>query len=83
MFCIFLKTTSGKIRCNNEKFFYLFYSESIFMAGDTCKCATSALLIYNLKVCVTAQEMRVGPSEPAYRSRLQTTSSCCGQKPWW
>jgi len=27
--------------------------------------------------------MRVGPSEPAYRSRLQTTSSCCGQKPWW
>ena len=34
------------------------------------------------KVCVTAQKMRVGPSEPAYRSRLQTTSSCCGQKPW-
>jgi hypothetical protein len=25
------------------------------------------------KVCVTAQKMRVGPSEPAYRSRLQTT----------
>jgi len=34
------------------------------------------------KVCVTAQKMRVGPSEPACRSRLQTTSSCCGQKPW-
>jgi hypothetical protein len=26
------------------------------------------------------QKMRAGPSEPAYRSRLQTTSSCCGQK---
>jgi len=24
--------------------------------------------------------MREGPSEPAYRSRLQTTSSCCGKK---
>jgi len=47
---------------------------------DTCKCATSALLIY--KVCITAQKMREGPSEPAYRSRLQTTSSCYGQKPW-
>jgi len=33
--------------------------------------------------CATAQEMRVGPSEPACRSRLQTTSSCCGQEPWW
>jgi len=28
------------------------------------------------------QEMRVGPSESACRSRLQNTSSCCGQKPW-
>ena len=35
------------------------------------------------KVCVTAQKMRVGPSESACRSRLQSTSSCCGQKPWW
>ena len=26
-----------------------------------------------------AQEMREGPSEPAYRSRLQTTSSCMGK----
>jgi len=24
-----------------------------------------------------------GPSEPACRSRLQTTSSCCSQKLWW
>jgi len=27
-----------------------------------------------------AQEMRAGPSEPACRSRLQTTLSCCAQK---
>ena len=26
------------------------------------------------------QEMREGPSEPAVRSRLQTTASCDGQK---
>ena len=26
-----------------------------------------------------AQEMRVGPSEPVYRDRLQTTLSCIGQ----
>ncbi len=31
-----------------------------------------------------AQEMRVGPSEPACRSRLQTTLSCIGKEPlWW
>jgi len=29
------------------------------------------------------QEMREGPSEPAVRSRLQTTASCDGQEPWW
>jgi RNA-directed DNA polymerase len=33
--------------------------------------------------CVTVQLMRGGPSEPACRSRFQTTSGCCGQKPWW
>jgi hypothetical protein len=33
--------------------------------------------------CGAAQEMRVGPSEPAYRSRLQTASSCSGQEPLW
>jgi RNA-directed DNA polymerase len=30
-----------------------------------------------------AQKMREGPSEPPCRWRLQTTLSCCGQKPWW
>jgi RNA-directed DNA polymerase len=30
-----------------------------------------------------AQKMREGPSEPACRSRFQTTSSCCGKEPWW
>jgi transposase InsO family protein len=29
-----------------------------------------------------AREMRVGPSQSAYRSRLQTTASGLGQKPW-
>ena len=29
------------------------------------------------------QEMKVGPSEPLYRRRLQTTLSCCSQKLWW
>jgi len=33
------------------------------------------------KVCVTAQEMRAGPSEPACRSRLQSTLSCVGKEP--
>jgi len=28
-------------------------------------------------------KMKVGPSEPTCRSRLQTTVSCYGQKPWW
>lgn len=29
-----------------------------------------------------AEPMRAGPSEPACRSRFQTTSGGCGQKPW-
>jgi retron-type reverse transcriptase len=33
-------------------------------------------------MCVTAGSMREGPSEPAGRSRFQTTFSGCGQKPW-
>src|SRR5580692_5498141 len=33
-------------------------------------------------MCVTAGSMREGPSEPAGRSRFQTTSGGCGQKPW-
>ena len=33
-------------------------------------------------ICVeAAQEMRAGPSEPAFRSGLQTTPSRCGQEP--
>jgi RNA-directed DNA polymerase len=45
-------------------------------------CVPRAHLIYS-EVCATAQKMRVGPSEPVCRSRLQTTSSCCGQEPRW
>jgi len=37
-----------------------------------------------IAVCSRAAlKMRVGPSEPACRSRFQTTSSCCGKEPWW
>jgi hypothetical protein len=33
-------------------------------------------------ICVeAAQEMRAGPSEPVFRSGLQTTPSRCGQEP--
>jgi retron-type reverse transcriptase len=31
----------------------------------------------------TAREMRVGPSEPAVRGRLQTTASCGGKELLW
>ena len=38
---------------------------------------------YTLK-CGAAQEMRVGPSKPPCRWRLQTTLSCAGKEPgWW
>jgi RNA-directed DNA polymerase len=33
--------------------------------------------------CGAAREMRIGPSKPACRSRLQTTSSCWRQERWW
>ena len=46
-------------------------------------CATSAKTApKGPPECVTVQPMRGGPSEPACRSRFQTTSGCCGQKPW-
>jgi RNA-directed DNA polymerase len=35
------------------------------------------------KRCDAAQEMRVGPSKPAVRRRLQTTASCMGKEPLW
>jgi integrase len=50
------------------------------VAAGVCPCATSAHFRY---AHATVQEMREGPSEPACRSRLQTTSSCAGQKPGW
>ena len=33
--------------------------------------------------CDAVQEMRVGPSEPAVRSRLQTAASCDGRTGGW
>lgn len=41
-----------------------------------------AVIYGHLKMCLAAREMREGPSEPPCRWRLQTTLSCCGQKPW-
>ena len=31
-----------------------------------------------MKLCLTAREMRVGPSGPADRGGFQTTGCCCG-----
>ena len=45
-------------------------------------CAPRAQRAEEGPMCVTALPMRRGPSEPACRSRFQTTSGGCGQKPW-
>src|SRR5271170_2257610 len=37
----------------------------------------------NERRCDAAQKMRVGPSKPAVRRRLQTTASCMGKEPLW
>ena len=44
--------------------------------------AHSKEVLHELTNCVeAARKMRVGPSESAFRSGLQTTPSCCGQEP--
>ena len=45
-------------------------------------CAPRAQRAEEGPMCVTAQSMRAGPSEPACRSRFQTTFGGFGQKPW-
>jgi group II intron reverse transcriptase/maturase len=45
-------------------------------------CAPRAQRAEEGPMCVTALPMSGGPSEPACRSRFQTTSGGCGQKPW-
>lgn len=45
-------------------------------------CAPRAQRAEEGPKCVTAKSMRDGPSEPACRSRFQTTPGGCGQKPW-
>ena len=45
-------------------------------------CAPRAQRAEEGPMCVTAKSMREGPSEPAGRSRFQTTFGGCGQKPW-
>jgi hypothetical protein len=36
-----------------------------------------------LLMCVTGQEMEVGPLEPSCRRWLETTAYCAGQEPGW
>ena len=45
-------------------------------------CAPRAQRAEEGPKCVTVRLMRDGPSEPACRSRFQTTSGGYGQKPW-
>src|SRR5436853_4467798 len=45
-------------------------------------CAPRAQRAEEGPMCVTVLSMREGPSEPACRSRFQTTSGGYGQKPW-
>jgi len=45
-------------------------------------CAPRAQRAEEGPMCVTAGSMGGGPSEPADRSRFQTTFGGCGQKPW-
>src|SRR5205085_2014319 len=45
-------------------------------------CAPRVRRVEEDPKCVTVLSMREGPSEPACRSRFQTTSGGCGQNPW-
>jgi len=53
---------------------------SISSSQDVWSCATSAHFRH---AYATVHEMREGPSEPACRGRLETTSSCAGKEPGW
>ena len=37
----------------------------------------------DVRRCDAVREMRVGPSKPAVRRRLQATASCCRKERWW
>jgi RNA-directed DNA polymerase len=56
-----------------------FQAQVVNYADD---CAPRAQRAEEGPMCVTAGSMRGGPSEPAGRSRFQTTFGGCGQKPW-
>jgi len=57
----------------------VFQAEIVNYADD---CAPRAQRAEEGPKCATVLSMREGPSEPACRSRFQTTSGGCGQKPW-
>jgi len=54
----------------------------VFIVRYADDCAPRAQRAEEGPMCVTALPMRGGPSGPACRSRFQTTSGGCGQKPW-
>jgi RNA-directed DNA polymerase len=56
----------------------IFRAQVVNYADD---CAPRAQRAEEGPMCVTAGSMRAGPSEPADRSRFQTTFGGCGQKP--
>jgi group II intron reverse transcriptase/maturase len=75
---------------------YLHYAFDLWVEAWRKKCAAGDVIVVRYAddcapraqraeegpKCVTVLSMREGPSEPAYRSRFQTTSGGCGQKPW-
>jgi len=64
--------------------FYLWLPEryDYLKVVPAIRCARRAHCFF-LVGCVTVQEMREGPSEPACRSRLQTTLSRAGKESVW
>ena len=47
-------------------------------------CCRNMEVRHELRLCCKAAwEMRGGPSGSAFRSRSQTSPSCCGKESWW
>ena len=57
--------------------------QKIILSAHVEICESESQGILEIVCHEAARKMRVGPSESACRSRLQTTLSCCGKEPWW
>ncbi len=75
------KTSQGRGPDNNTK--------TVEIMSGSCATSTAAVDLSTkmggtdqTNLCVTARRMKVGPSQSSCRRRLQTASSCCGQKSW-